>query len=503
MGRQSALKRPRFPLLMNVDGHYRHRVLASETMPMPILKKRLLTTAGVLAFGLLLAAAWFLSKALPIGTGYAAKYICSAVFVSGRDPVTTFAEDVVPVNPLARLIGVAVNRPEKRVRADAFGFFAAEALYREGCGCTLVVGTAVDQLRAQPIAAAATPAPLSADLSWPEGNGKSVGPLPAGVDAGRLNQALDRAFAEDSEMGRKNTRAVVVVYKGRLVAERYAPGVDPAMPLLGWSMAKSVTNALVGILVGQGKLALQAPAPVAQWRQPGDPRGRITLDQLLRMSSGLAFDERYLPLADATDMLYGSADFAAFAAGKPLTADPDERWGYSSGTANIVSRIVCQTVASQDEAYPEFLRRELLEPIGMASAVLEADPAGTFVGSSYMLATARDWARFGLLFLQDGLWNGRRILPEGWVAYTTTPTPMAPKGQYGAMFWLNAGNPDNRADRRWPSVPTDAYAAEGFQEQKVIVIPSRDAVLVRFGATSQRKAWNTDAFIADVLAALP
>jgi len=139
----------------------------------------------------------------------------------------------------------------------------------------------------------------------------------------------------------------------------------------------------------------------------------------------------------------------------------------------------------------------------MTSAVLEPDPAGTFVGSSYMLATARDWARFGLLYLQDGIWDGQRILPPGWVRYSTTPTAMAPRGQYGAMFWLNAGQPGNPANRRWPSAPADAFAAEGFQEQKVIVIPSRQTVLVRFGATSTRQAWDTDAFIADVLAALP
>jgi len=306
--------------------------------------KRGLRIGGTLvAMTVAVAAAWFLSKALPIGTGYAAKYICSAVFVSGRDPIRTFAEDVRPVNPLAALIAVKVDRPNQRVSADALGLARSVAVFRPGCGCTLAVGTSEENLRLQPIAAARRPVFLPPDLPWPAGDRPEIAPLPAAANGPKLQQALDRAFAEDSAKGKKNTRAVVVVNQGRIVAERYAQGVDRTMPLLGWSMAKSVTNALVGILVQQARLAIAAPAPVAQWQDPGDPRRRISLDQLLRMSSGLAFEERYVPLADATDMLYGSSDFAAFAAAKPLAADPDALWSYSSGTANIISRIVCQT----------------------------------------------------------------------------------------------------------------------------------------------------------------
>jgi CubicO group peptidase (beta-lactamase class C family) len=266
-------------------------------------------------------------------------------------------------------------------------------------------------------------------------------------------------------------------------------------------MSKSVTNALVGVLVKQGRLDLKAPAPVPEWQTPGDPRGMITLDQLLRMSSGLEFSEVYLPLFDATRMLYESRDFAAYAAEKPLSARPDARFSYSSGTANIISRIVRGAIEKDHRNYYDFMRRELFDKIGMSSAVVEADPSGTFVGSSYALATPRDWARFGLLYLWDGVWRGERILPEGWVAYTTTPTPKAPKGQYGALFWLNAGSRSNPSDRRWPSVPQDAYSAEGFMEQRLIIIPSHELVLVRFGASVDRKAWNTETFIADVLAA--
>jgi CubicO group peptidase (beta-lactamase class C family) len=296
---------------------------------------------------------------------------------------------------------------------------------------------------------------------------------------------------------------VVVVYDGQLVAERYAEGFHKDMPLLGWSMAKSITGALVGILVGDGKLDIHAPAPVPEWQAAGDPRRAITLDHLLRMSSGLAFDEIYKPLYDATEMLYGSDDFAAFAADKPLAAAPDALWNYAGGTTNIVSRIVRKTIEKEDPRYYRFIYNRLFDRIGMYSAVLEPDTAGTFVGSSYCFATPRDWARFGQLYLNDGVWQGERVLPEGWVAYTTTPTPPAPRGEYGAHFWLNAGAPGDPANRLWPDAPRDAYAAQGFQEQKVIVIPSRKTVLVRFGATSNRSAWDTNQFIADVLAALP
>jgi CubicO group peptidase (beta-lactamase class C family) len=313
---------------------------------------------------------------------------------------------------------------------------------------------------------------------------------------------MDQAFAEPRPGTLRQTRAVLVVYDGRLVAERYAAGIDREMPLLGWSMSKSVTNALVGILVKEGKLDIQKSAPVPEWR--GDPRkAGITIDQLLRMSSGLAFDEIYQPMADTPRMLYDSYDFGRFAAAKPLEAEPDSKWHYSSGTSNILARIVRRCVEHTYPHYFQFIYEKLFDRIGMHSAVMEPDASGTFVGSSYTFATPLDWARFGLLYLQDGIWENERILPSGWVAYSTTPTAAAPRGQYGAHFWLNAGAAGNPASRKWPNAPRDAFAALGYQEQQVIVIPSRETVLVRFGATVDRKAWSTDDFIRQVLMALP
>jgi CubicO group peptidase (beta-lactamase class C family) len=255
--------------------------------------------------------------------------------------------------------------------------------------------------------------------------------------------------------------------------------------------------------VQKGKLKLSDPAPVPEWRHEGDPRRHITLDQLMRMSSGLRFGEAYEPLQDVTNMLYGSADYAAYAASKPLEAQPGAQWSYSSGTANIIARIVRQSLEKEYANYYQFIREEFFDRIGMTSAILEADPSGTFVGSSYAFATPRDWARFGLLFLQDGVWGGERLLPEGWVAYTTTPASRAPKGEYGALFWLNAGSEQNPQNRKWPAISPDAYSAQGYQYQRIIIIPSKKLVLVRFGATSGHDVWNTETFISEVLAAFP
>jgi CubicO group peptidase (beta-lactamase class C family) len=468
--------------------------------------KIVLTLAAVLLITAALAAGWLFSKAAPIGAGFVAKYLCSSTFISGRDPEIVFEEDVKPVNPLAQIVNFKIDRKQKSVSSSSFGLFGMTAIYRDGCGCSLVIGTTADEMARQKLVPpdfTKTRPRHRTDLPWPDGSRGPIDPSGMGVDRQKLETALDAAFAEPGPEKPRKTRAVVVVYDGQLIAERYAPGFDKDMPLLGWSMSKTVTNALVGILVKQKRLDIMQPAPVPAWQKEGDDRKKITLDQLLRMSSGLKFEEVYAPLYDATYMLYGSYDFGAYAATKPLETQPDAKWHYSSGTAIIVAGIVRRAVEKDSEYYYRFIYEELIDRVGMFSAVLEPDSSGTFVGSSYTFATPRDWARFGLLYLQDGVWQGERILPAGWVRYTTTPTPGAPRGEYGAHTWLNAGSATNPDDRRWPAAPTDAFAALGFQEQKVIVIPSRKLVLVRFGATSDRQTWNTDEFIKNVLASLP
>ena len=245
---------------------------------------------------------------------------------------------------------------------------------------------------------------------------------------------------------------------------------------------------------------------MAEWSGAEDPRAAITLDQLLHMSSGLGFVEVYTDLlSDTPFMLFGTPNSAGFTAAKPQEAEPDSRWRYISGSPNLVCRILRGALGGSLTHYFAFPRRSLLDKIGMRSAIIEPDASGTFVGSSFSYATARDWARFGLLYLQDGVWAGERILPEGWVKYTTTPTPKAPKGEYGAYWWLNAGNPVDSENRLYPSVPADLYLARGYEGQNVIVIPSRNLVLVHLGACippSGPGAWNPEEFIADVLKAI-
>jgi CubicO group peptidase (beta-lactamase class C family) len=468
--------------------------------------KRTLIGVGVILIAVLIGAGWYLSNTLPIGTGHVAKTLCSNVFISKRNADIVFQEDIAPVHFLFAITKFDVNETEKSVTSTSFGFFGTKAIYREGCGCTVVNGISETELRRQTfmnIAASSSDTKGKTDQLWPAGDRLSPVSLPAGVDRGKLNRALDAAFAEPGPDKPRKTRAVAVVYDGQLIAERYANGFNAEQPLLGWSMSKSVTNALVGVLVKKGKLDIRHPAPVPEWQAADDPRRAITLDQLLRMSAGLEFNEAYAPFSDAVSMFYDSQDFAAYAAQKPLEAQPDTKFHYSSGTANIISRIVRRAAEADYPNYYTFIYRELFAKIGMHSAQFEPDPSGTFVGSSYVFATARDWARFGLLYLQDGVWQGERLFPEGWVAYTSTPTPPAPQGEYGALFWLNAGAASDPGDRRWPSIPVDAYWANGFQEQKVIIIPSRKLVLVRLGNCSYRDAWDDEEFISGVLAALP
>ena len=300
---------------------------------------------GVVFIVIFGAVAWFLSQALPLATGFTAKYLCSSTFISQRTPEIVFQEDVAPINPLSLAVDYQVNREQKSVSADSFGFFRTRAIYREGCGCSLIIGTTEKKMRQQTFYKMSTDAnrpDRRDDLPWPEGSRGPVDPASYGINPVKLNFALEAAFAEPGPDKPKKTRAIIVVYDGRLVAERYAQGFHKNMPILGWSMSKSVTNALAGIQVKNGLLNISAPAPVAEWQNEDNPRREITLDQLLRMSGGLEFEESYLPPDDTTRMLFESYDFAAYAAGKPMVAKPDAEWNYSSGTANIIARIVRQ-----------------------------------------------------------------------------------------------------------------------------------------------------------------
>ncbi len=457
------------------------------------LKKALLLAA----VGFLLWFGWSVWRAAGVVTAYKAKMVCSGVFVSHRSLESLVSEDVAAFS----WAGVDVNWTRKSASSSFVGLVRREAVFRNGLGCTLELGPRLSDPRAEDDDGSDFSGPHSAGLPWPVGDEIEPTRDASGIDREKLARVIHEAFLEPDTGAPRRTRAVVVLYGGDLVAERYAPGFSASTPLPGWSMTKSVIHALLGVLVAEGRLDPNEPPPIPEWSDPSDPRHSITLDQLLRMSSGLEFEERYLPPSQATTMLFATTDAGAYAASMPLESPPGTQWKYSSGTTNILSRMLRDLVG--EKRYARFPRQALFDPIGMASAILEPDPSGTFVGSSFMYATARDWARFGLLYLRDGVWEGRRILPPGWADQARTPSPLSSKGRYGAHFWLNAGDPPGSSNRIWPSLPADAFFASGFQGQTVLIIPSRDLVLVRLGLTEDRAAFDMESFAAGVLQALP
>jgi CubicO group peptidase (beta-lactamase class C family) len=440
---------------------------------------------------------------LPIGCGFKAKILCSAVFTSSRDPKTVEAEDI-GFHPLFKIIKAKVDYEHKSVTASIFGLglFQNKAVYIDGVGAVLLSGVREDAVRAwKPAIPLPEPAHPEA-AAWPTGDLVPEGSLPSGIDEGRLDATVSGLFQEPNPKHLIRTRAVLIVYDGRIVAERYAPGYGPETRLISWSMAKSVTNSLIGILYGRGKLDIFRPAAVPEWQAPGDPRHAITIDQLMRMSSGLEWFEAYAdhPISDVNRMLFTRPDMAGYTAKKPLVAEPGTKWEYSTGTTLLLSRIIRDVIGNQND-YLAFPRRDLFNKIGMRSAVLECDASGSFIAGSFLYATARDFTRFGLLYLNDGVWQGERILPEGWVAYSTTPTPPAPLGQYGAQFWLNKGTPAKPEGRLFSRLPQDFFSCEGYQGQMIAVFPSRKLVVVRLGMTYDDN-WGMGKFLEDVLAAI-
>lgn len=440
-----------------------------------ITLKRLLLVllAAVLVY--VIRYAW---TSFPIVTGYDAKMMCSCVFISGREEASVMAQELGGF-PL-KLASVKVDRQSRVVTASIAGMAKQKAIYREGLGCTLLNERTEQEINNQQFQLVARPVVNQDTIDWPMGD-RLPDSFPTGIDRSLLNLAVQSAFAEPDPAKPVRTRAVVVVYKGQLVAEQYAPGFDRHTPLLSWSMAKSVTSALTGILVKQGKLSLKGPAPVPEWSSAKDGRESITLEQVLQQTTGLDFLEDYTQSSDATDMLFRKADMGGFTALHGLKEKPGSRFYYSSGNSNVLSRIIRQAVG--EKAYHAFPAKELFHRIGMYSAILEPDANGTYVGSSYMWANARDWARFGLLFLNQGKWGNEEVLPASWVYASLQPAPAAPQGEYGYQWWLNAGQKGNPSNKRFPDVPNDMFTADGYEGQYVSVIPSRSLVVVRLGQT--------------------
>lgn len=430
-----------------------------------------------------------------LAAGYAATITALEHFVAGRDVAAIRAERFPP--ELA-WIDVDVDEEQRTVTASVLGLIRRSARVRPGLGATRERGRSAELPAELPDLVAAPPL----ELPWPDGSSPARTPL-EGARQAALERALEEAFVEAGTGRARGTHAVAVAHGGRLVAERYAPGILPTTPLLGWSMTKTVTAVLVGRLVLQGRLDPQRPARVPAWSEPGDPRGAITLEHLLRMQSGLEFRQDYVDArCDSLNMLFASVDCGAYAAAKPLLHAPGTVWSYSDGTSNIVAGLVRRSAGATLLEQLTFPQRALFAPLGMDSAVISVDGSGTFVGSSLCSASARDWLRLGWLLAEDGVWRGERLLPEGWVDFLARATPGSEDRTYGAHVWrfdrelrLAAGGALH------PAELDDVLYASGHDGQFLFVDRGRRVVLVRLGVRPAPPGFDGPAFAAAVLRA--
>lgn len=433
----------------------------------------LILLGGAAALGITPA---YLFAAPAMGSGIAAKLACSARFVSFQEE-SAIAVDIASYSPLLDLVDIHYDHQNKRSVASLLGY-ESEARYRPGLGCTLEIGdsSGLDAIRVPDLPRSQAP--------WPAGDGVNT---IKSVLQGKLDQVLTR----DNNEG-LNTRALLLVQDGRIVAESYAPGFGPDSRLLGWSMAKSVTAMLLGNLEYRQLLSVTETGLFESW---DDERAAISLEHLLQMSSGLDFSETYAPAEDATRMLFQSFSVSDYAVRSPLAFQPGEHFSYSSGTTNLLSRLIHERLGGEAERSYRDMSESFFQPLGMQNTLFEPDASGVPIGSSYMYASARDWARIGQLMLNGGEINGQRLLSADWVTRASLPNESNNQRSYGYQFWLNRGD----AELRWPSLPADAYAALGNREQTVLIVPSRSTVLVRLGWSAGD--YPKDSRFAEILAA--
>lgn len=460
------------------------------------IKKIILRSLGVIILAALSYGVYYCWVSFPIISGYGAKNLCSAVFLAGRNEQQVRAQEL-GFSPMT-LGTFEIDYKDSSVTGTVFGLAKRKAIYRTGLGATLVNELSEEEIRNQHYRLAVKPAVNTDTVAWPMGD-KVVAVTDSSVDETKLKQAVENIFIEKDTAAPIRTRAVIVLHNGNIIAEKYADGFTKDSKLIGWSMTKSITSALTGILVKQGKLTVDEPAPVAEWKNANDPRSKITLKNILQQTTGLDFVEDYSKSSDATKMLFQKAAMGTYTASHKEKDKPGTVFYYSSGNTNILSRIIRESVGEED--YHAFPYEQLFYKLGMYNITIEPDASGTFVGSSYSYGIARDWARFGLLYLNDGVYNNERILPEDWVKATATPATAALQGEYGYQFWLNAGAKNNAANRLYPHCPTDMYCCDGYEGQFVFIIPSKNLVIVRLGLT-QHKNFDADAFVASVVDAV-
>jgi CubicO group peptidase (beta-lactamase class C family) len=437
-----------------------------------VVARKLIAGALILALPIALCAVYRPDRAIGVATGFVAHNVCSKSFVSGLDPQTVFAETVdrEGIRLLRPVLRYRLDRAAGTVDASLAGLFGSRAAFHDGFGCVVLHGPREPYLLKSDIAVLKKPKspPLLAEIA----GSAVVEPSDPGLKA-----ALDHAFEEPAAPPFRRTKAVVVVRDGSVIAERYADGVGIDTQLLGFSMTKSVINALIGILAQQGLVTPSFPAPVPEWRGPTDPRRQIDVEHLMRMTSGLALDETNSGFDPSSQMVYLHNDMAGFAAQAASIAEPGTRWAYSSATTQLLARIIRDAVGGPEQTLA-FAWHELFNPLGMRNVTLEFDGAGTLQGTAYMLASARDWARFGLLYLNDGLIGGRRILHEDWVDLSAAATL---DSDYGAGFWTNRSEHEHAKGRVRLGIPRDAFFASGDLGQRVVILPTQRLVIVRLG----------------------
>jgi len=417
---------------------------------------------------------------LDIITGYASKSVASAMFLAHRTQGSAETGDngFSPVN----LAHNTVNVEDKSVTSKVFKLKKRTAVYREGLGAVLMIDGVEDDLKYE--------IPLrnftNITKPYPYGDLAQKDTLFLELDYKKINKAVADAF-DNKGLSVKKTRTVLVLYKDHIIAEKYADGFDVNTPILGWSMTKSITATMFGILQKQGKLSVNQSHLFKDWEQ--DERSKITLSDLLHMNSGLEWDENYDELSGVTRMLFLDKDMSLSQQKMPAKFKPNTHWNYSSGTTNLLSGYLRTKFATHQD-YLDFWYTALLDKIGMHTALIETDLAGNYVGSSYGWASTRDWAKFGTLYLHRGNWNGEQIIDSTWVDYVKTPTNTS-NGLYGAQFWLNAGGV-------YPDVPKDLFSCNGYQGQMVFIIPSKNLVIVRTGLTEDPE-FNFNDFLKGIL----
>lgn len=426
-----------------------------------MIKKTLITVTalGILLFAsapsLLGFSLLHLGHAIEVSTSLSAKLACSARYISGFGP-QQILNDLTSYSSIVKLVNINYDEHHQQVNTDLFGLAPIEAKYRPGIGCSLNNGdsTILEQLNIPQLTDQPNP--------W------SMAPN------AQLQRQLDQLVKQDNQQG-LNTRAMLVIKNGQLIGETYAQNTDVTTPLLGWSMAKSLTAIMLGRMEQLGQSSLTNTKLFPQWHN--DQRRLLTLKQLLQMSSGLAFDETYAPGSDATHMLFTAASASDVAIQSPLQHTAGSFHSYSSGTTNLLTRYIHQQLGNSTQASINFLYQQIFQPLGMHHSTFETDASGVFIGSSYLYASARDWAKLGLLMLNNGKVSKHQLLPQQWVKQASQPNTSDNDKRYGFQFWLN----DGESQLRWPTLPKDAYAMMGNRKQSVMIIPSENVVLLRLG----------------------